>query len=97
MELRKQLENVIVPSPTQFYANPDNIERLDTIEKLHVAKQHNEDFLKENAQLHEKMDKYDADINDGALITSEITPCVKTRQKCYPEPSMMIRCVKEMM
>ncbi|KAL8524493.1 hypothetical protein ACS0TY_014182 [Phlomoides rotata] len=95
IDLKNELEMIIVPSATQFYSNPDNMEMLDTLEKLAVTKSENEKLLKENAELQKCMGKNEAEVNVGKEEHFEGTPCTKRRQKCNPEPSSMIQRVKQ--
>ncbi|KAL8464455.1 hypothetical protein ACS0TY_034105 [Phlomoides rotata] len=95
-ELNMQLKEMNVQTPTQFYENPANMEILDKIEELHVTKQKNAELLKENAELHDSIVKYNIDQNlFESVQVEERMPCLNKRHKNHPSPNTMIRRVKQ--
>ncbi|KAL8461475.1 hypothetical protein ACS0TY_032810 [Phlomoides rotata] len=96
IDLNQKLKELVAPTPTQFYENPNNMEMIEQIEELHVTKMKNKELLEENAVLHDSLVKYDKE--DHLCETGPVeekTPTLNKRKKTHGSPSTMIRRVKQ--
>lgn len=95
-ELKARLSEITIPTATQIYQNPENIEKMETIEDLHIERKRNEKLVGENANLKDMINIMDEVDDHKVQIKVEKTSDVrKKKDKIMIEPTSLTMRVKQ--